>query len=92
MPPLTSCTAPSAVAATPARAPLGPRLLRALKRYFSHSVASREAVEHAWLDTGLGRLNRATLEDIGAPPADVARAELREAWKAAWALDATRGL
>jgi hypothetical protein len=53
-------------------------------------VVSREAIDQAWFDSGLHRLNRATLEDIGAPPELVDQAEQREAWKLASALDATR--
>ena len=71
-------------------APFGARLLRAVLRYFSRSVVTREAVDQAWIDSGLGRLSRATLEDIGAPPSMISDAERREAWKIASALDATR--
>jgi hypothetical protein len=53
-------------------------------------VVSREAIDQAWFDSGLHRLNRATLEDIGAPPELVEHAERREAWKLASSLDATR--
>lgn len=65
------------------------RLLETLARWFSHSVVTREAVDQAWLDSGLGRLNSATLEDIGAPPELVDEAHRREAWKVMGALDAT---
>ena len=82
---MTTCTVTPTVAPPP-----GSRLLRAIQRYFSRSVVTREAVDQAWLDSGLGRLNRATLEDIGAPPAMLHDAEQREAWRLASALDATR--
>ena len=71
-------------------APFGRRLLRAVLRYFSQSVVTRDAVDQAWIDSGLGRLGRATLEDIGAPPSMLADRERRDAWKLASALDATR--
>ena len=70
--------------------PFGTRFLQALVRYFGRSVVTREAVDQAWIDSGLGRLNRATLADIGAPASLVDEAERREAWKLASALDATR--
>ena len=72
---------------TPSR---GARILEWMARYFSRSVVTREAVDQAWFDSGLGRLSRATLEDIGAPPQLIDRAEQNEAWKLASALDATR--
>jgi hypothetical protein len=82
---MTTCTV------TPTAAPsLGARILEAVASYFSRSVMSREAIDQAWFDSGLRRLNRATLEDIGAPPELVDQAEQREAWKRASALDATR--
>ena len=84
---MTACTLTPTVTAS-----LGSRLLDALLRYFSQSVVTREAVDQAWLDSGLGRLDRHTLEDIGAPAALVDRAREREAWKIASALDATRHL
>ncbi len=84
---MTTCTLTPTV-----RIPLGSRFLAAVARYFSHSVMTREAVDQAWIDSGLGRLGRATLEDIGAPPELVERAAQREAWKIASALDATRHL
>ena len=40
----------------------------------------------------LGRLDAATLQDIGVPPHLSERQRLREAWKLAAALDATRHL
>jgi hypothetical protein len=67
----------------------GIRLLEALVRWFGRSVVTREAVDQAWIDSGLGRLNSATLEDIGAPPELVGEAHRREAWKLLGALDAT---
>jgi hypothetical protein len=82
---MTTCTITPTVAT-----PLGTRLLQAVRRYFSHSVVTREAVDQAWIDAGLGRLGRATLEDIGAPPSLLAQCERSEAWKLASALDATR--
>ena len=71
-------------------APFGTRLLRAVLRYFNYSVVTREAVDQAWIDSGLGRLGRATLEDIGAPSSMLVEQERREAWKLASALDVTR--
>jgi hypothetical protein len=73
-------------------APLGTRLLQAIVRYFSRSVVTREAVDQAWIDSGLGRLGRATLEDIGAPASLIDEAQRRETWKVAAALDAVRHL
>ena len=70
----------------------GQRLLETVARWFSHSPTSREAIDQAWMDTGFGRLSRATLEDIGAPQSAIEQAERREAWKLAWTLDATRRL
>jgi hypothetical protein len=67
----------------------GTRLLEALVRWFGRSVVTREAVDQAWIDSGLGRLNSATLEDIGAPPELVDDAHRRESWKLLGALDAT---
>ena len=84
---MTTCTLTPTLAA-----PLGTRFLEALFRYFSRSVVTREAVDQAWIDSGLGRLSRNTLEDIGAPPQLVAVAERREAWKLAASLDAMRHL
>jgi len=72
---------------TPSR---GQRVLEALARWFSHSAASREAVDQAWMDTGFGRLSRATLEDIGVPESAIEQARRRDAWKLGSALDATR--
>jgi hypothetical protein len=83
---MTTCTITPTVAAPS----LGARVLEAAARYFSRSVMSREAIDQAWFDSGLHRLNRATLEDIGAPPELVEQAERREAWKLASSLDATR--
>ncbi len=71
---------------------LGQRVAEALSRWFSHSMTSREAIDQAWIDTGLGRLSRATLEDIGASPAALDAAERREAWSLLSALDASRHL
>jgi len=68
----------------------GERALQALVRWFSRSATSREAIDQAWIDTGLGRLSRRTLEDIGAPPGAIELAERAQAWKLAAALDATR--
>ncbi len=81
---MSTCTVTPTVVTSP-----GPRLLRALVRWFGRSVVTREAVDQAWLDSGLGRLNRATLEDIGAPPQLVDEVQRREAWKVMGALDAT---
>jgi len=71
------------------------RVLESAFRYFSRSVVSRESIDQAWIDSGLHRLDAATLKDIGAPAGvveSVQSAELREAWKVASALDATRHL
>ena len=75
-----------------ARTSSGSRLLELLFRYFSRSVLTREAVDQAWVDTGLDRLDAATLKDIGAPPGLTEREQLRDAWRLAAALDATRHL
>ena len=82
---MTTCTAAPTLAT-----PLGTRFLEAFFGFFSRSVTSREAVDQAWLDSGLHRLDAATLEDIGAPPRLGERARLKEDWKLAAALDATR--
>ena len=82
---MTTCTLTPTLAA-----PLGTRFLEALFRYFSRSVVTREAVDQAWIDSGLGRLSPATLQDIGAPPELIDRAQQRAAWRLAAALDATR--
>jgi hypothetical protein len=82
---MTTCTLTPTV-----RAPFGSRFAEAVARYFSRSVVTRESVDQAWIDSGLGRLSRSTLEDIGAPPDLVDRAQRREAWQLASALDATR--
>jgi hypothetical protein len=78
---------------TPTVAPsLASRVLDSVGRYFSRSVVTRESVDQAWIDSGLGRLDAATLKDIGAPPGVAEAGSLREAWKLAAALDATRHL
>ncbi len=82
---MTTCTLTPTF--TPSR---GARILEWVARYFSRSVVTREAIDQAWIDSGLGRLSRSTLEDIGAPPALIDRAEQKEAWKLASALDSTR--
>jgi hypothetical protein len=84
---MTTCTITPTVTPT---LPRGARILEWVARYFSHSVVTREAVDQAWIDSGLGRLSRATLEDIGAPAQLIDRREQNEAWKIASALDATR--
>ncbi|HEY8975684.1 MAG TPA: hypothetical protein VIN75_15805 [Burkholderiaceae bacterium] len=71
---------------------LASRLLEAASRYFSRSVVTRESVDQAWIDSGLQRLDAATLKDIGAPAGVIEGASVREAWKLAAALDATRHL
>ena len=84
---MTTCTL------TPTVQPsLASRVLAGLWRYFSRSVVTREAVDQAWIDSGLDRLDRRTLQDIGAAPALVDRASQREAWHLAATLDATRHL
>ena len=82
---MTTCTLTPTVPTS-----FGTRFLEAVVRYLSRSVVTREAIDQAWIDSGLGRLGRSTLEDIGAPPQLVDEAERREAWKLASALDATR--
>jgi len=82
---MTTCTITPTVAT-----PIGTRVLQAVAHYFGRSVVTREAVDQAWIDSGLGRLNRATLEDIGAPPSMLHDVEQRETWRLASALDATR--
>jgi len=81
---------------TPTVSPsLASRMLESALRYFSRSVVSRESIDQAWVDSGLHRLDAATLKDIGAPAGvveGVQSAELRDAWKMASALDATRHL
>ncbi len=88
---MTACTVHPNLAA-PRPASLLERVIGALMQYFSRSVVTRDAVDQAWIDSGLGRLSPATLEDIGAPPAMISRAEVLAAWKTAAALDATRHL
>jgi hypothetical protein len=86
---MTTCTIISNAASTIPTS-RGARILEWIARYFSASVVNREAIDQAWIDSGLGRLSRDTLEDIGAPPALIERAERNEAWKLASALDSTR--
>ena len=84
---MTTCTI------TPTVAPsLANRVIDALSKYFSRSLVSRDSIDQAWIDSGLQRLDAATLKDIGAPPGVVENRSLREAWKLAAALDATRHL
>ncbi|HYP31479.1 MAG TPA: hypothetical protein VES00_06420 [Burkholderiaceae bacterium] len=84
---MTTCTV------TPPVAPVfGSRFLELAFRYFSRSVVTRESIDQAWIDSGLHQLDAATLEDIGAPPAIVEGVSLRDAWKLAASLDATRHL
>ena len=82
---MTTCTLTPTVST-----PRAQRSVEAIARYFSRAVVNREAIDQAWIDSGLGRLGRSTLEDIGAPPALIDRAAQNEAWKLASALDATR--
>jgi hypothetical protein len=82
---MTTCTVTPTLAA-----PLGTRFLEAFFRFFSRSVATREAIDQAWIDSGLHRLDAATLKDIGAPAHLSEREQLKQAWKLAAALDATR--
>ena len=84
---MTTCTATKTAAA-----PLGTRFLEVFFRFFSRSVVTREAVDQAWIDSGLGRLDAATLQDIGVPPHVSERQRVMDAWKLAAALDATRHL
>lgn len=84
---MTTCTLTPTV--TPSFAA---RALDAAWRYFSRSVVTRESIDQAWIDSGLHRLDAATLRDIGAPPGIAERESLHEAWKLAAALDATRHL
>ncbi|HEY9024755.1 MAG TPA: hypothetical protein VIP05_10660 [Burkholderiaceae bacterium] len=84
---MTTCTI------TPTVAPaLTSRLLESVVRFFSGSVVSRESIDQAWFDSGLHRLDAATLKDIGAPEGVVECLSVKEAWKLAAALDATRHL
>ena len=86
---MTACTLPSA--RTPSLPPSrAARAVAWLARYFSQSVVTREAIDQAWIDAGLGRLDRRTLADIGAPPQLVDGARQQAAWELAGALDATR--
>ena len=82
---MTTCTLIPTVA--PSR---GQRVLETVARWFGQHAASREAIDQAWIDTGLGRLSHATLVDIGASPAAIDEAARREAWTLASALDSTR--
>ena len=82
---MTTCTLTPTVST-----PLATRVLAAVVRYFGRSVVTRESIDQAWIDSGLGRLSRSTLEDIGAPPQLLDEAERRDAWKLASALDSTR--
>ena len=84
---MTTCTITPTVSA-----PFGSRVLDAVLRYFNRGAVTRELVDQAWIDSGLDRLDATTLEDIGAPSHVGERARLREAWKLAAALDATRHL
>jgi len=78
---------------TPTVAPaFSVRLLEPLFRLFSRSVVTRESIDQAWLDSGLHRLDAATLKDVGAPSALVESVSLHDAWKLAASLDATRHL
>jgi hypothetical protein len=78
---------------TPTATPsLASRWLEAASRYFSRSVLTRESIDQAWVDSGLHRLDAATLKDIGAPACMVEGLSVREAWTLAAALDATRHL
>ena len=82
---------PACPASAAPRPSLRRRLLEAVIRHYRWPVlVSRELVDRAWLDVGLGRLDRHTLEDIGAPPWEVTKAEEREAWRTLGALDRTR--
>jgi hypothetical protein len=84
---MTTCTVTPTVASASAG-----RLLESVFRFFSHSLVTRESTDQAWIDSGLQRLDAATLKDIGAPTAVAEAANLREAWKLAASLDATRHL
>ena len=84
---MSTCTVIPTVAA-----PFGSRFLESFMRFFSRSMVTRESVDQAWIDAGLGRLDAVTLRDIGAPPHLDEHARLREAWTLAAALDATRHL
>ena len=84
---MTTCTITPTVGAS-----FGSRFLDQLTRFFSRSVVTRDAIDQAWIDTGLGRLDAATLRDIGAPPDLAERERLRDAWRLAAALDAVRHL
>jgi hypothetical protein len=78
---------------TPTLAPaFTSRVLDAAFRFFTRAAVARESMDQAWFDSGLHRLDAATLEDIGAPPAVAEAASLREAWKLAASIDAVRHL
>jgi len=84
---MTTCTV------TPTVAPaFNSPWLNAVVQYFSRSVVTRESVDQAWIDSGLHRLDAATLKDVGAPSGFLEGMTQREAWKLAAALDATRHL
>jgi hypothetical protein len=84
---MTTCTI------TPTVAPAFPhQFLESVVRYFSRSVVTRDSIDQAWIDSGLDRLDAATLKDIGAPSELVEGMTLSEAWKLAASIDATRHL
>ena len=84
---MTTCTITPTVTA-----PRASRFLELFFRFFSRSVVTRESIDQAWIDTGLGHLDAATRRDIGLPPHLDEHTRLREAWRLASALDATRHL
>jgi len=84
---MATCTLTPTVSPAPAG-----RFLQLFVRFFSRSVVTRESIDQAWIESGLHRLDAATLKDIGAPPALSDGVTLSEAWKLAASLDATRHL
>jgi hypothetical protein len=85
---MTTCTLPAA--RQPARSLLR-RLRDGFQRHFHWPVlVSRELVDRAWLDAGLGRQDRVTLDDAGTPSWVAGRDEVRDAWEALGALDRVR--
>jgi hypothetical protein len=68
------------------------RALALFVRWLGRSKVAPTATDRTLIDSGLGRLSSATLEDIGAPPELLDQAVQREAWKTFATLDAKRHL
>jgi len=78
------------LAPAPARS-LARRLFDGFWRHYHWPVlVSRELVDRAWLDAGLGRLDRPTLDEHGAPTWVAEREEDHAAWRTLEAVDRTR--